>query len=77
MKIPVSGLTADTEYAYQVAVGKSMLDFSFRTAPAPGTRKPFSFSYASDSRSGNGGGERDLWGANFYIMKTHYGPKQN
>jgi len=28
-----------------------------------------SFSYASDSRSGNGGGERNLYGTNAYIMK--------
>ncbi len=68
-EVSVEGLSPDTEYSYQVNVGESSLDFSFRTAPAPGTRKPFTFTYASDSRSGNGGGERDLWGANFYIMK--------
>ncbi|MCK5471468.1 MAG: metallophosphoesterase, partial [Cyclobacteriaceae bacterium] len=43
--------------------------YSFRTAPAPGSRTEFSFSYASDSRSGNGGGERNLLGTNAYIMK--------
>ena len=68
-EVSVEGLSPDTEYSYQVNVGKSSLDFSFRTAPLPGSRKPFVFTYASDSRSGNGGGERDLWGANFYIMK--------
>ena len=68
-EVNVSGLLPDTEYAYQLQVGNTVVDYSFKTAPAPGTRKPFTFTYASDSRSGNGGGERDLWGANFYIMK--------
>ena len=68
-EVPVDGLNPDTQYDYSISVGVNSFDFSFRTAPALGTRKPFVFTYASDSRSGNGGGERDLWGANFYIMK--------
>jgi hypothetical protein len=68
-EVPVDGLSPDTEYSYEVRAGGSSLNFSFHTAPLPGTRKPFTFTYASDSRSGNGGGERDLWGTNFYIMK--------
>ena len=42
---------------------------SFKTAPLPGSRQPFVFAYASDSRKGQGGGERDLYGINAYIMK--------
>jgi phosphodiesterase/alkaline phosphatase D-like protein len=68
-EVPVDGLTPDTEYPYNVTVGGNSFDFSLRTAPQPGTRSRFTFSYASDSRAGNGGGERDLGGANFYIMK--------
>ena len=68
-EVLIDSLSADTEYTYSVNVGGGSYQFSFRTAPIPGTRKPFTFSYASDSRSGNGGGERDMWGANFYIMK--------
>lgn len=68
-EVKIDGLSPETEYPYEVTVGGNRFQFSFRTAPAPGTRKPFTFSYASDSRSGNGGGERDLLGANFYIMK--------
>ncbi|MBN4055332.1 metallophosphoesterase [bacterium AH-315-K03] len=41
----------------------------FRTAPSPGTRAPFVFAYASDSRNGQGGGERNIYGVNAYIMK--------
>ena len=68
-EVPVDGLKPDTEYPYSVTVGGNSFDFSLRTAPQPGTRSRFTFSYASDSRAGNGGGERDLGGANFYIMK--------
>ncbi len=68
-EVPIAGLDPDTEYPYTVTIGDNSFNFSLRSAPAPGARKPFTFSYASDSRAGNGGGERDLGGANFYIMK--------
>lgn len=68
-EIAVSGLRPDSVYSYVVRYGGPELKFSFRTAPEPGSRKPFVFSYCSDSRSGMGGGERNLHGANFYIMK--------
>jgi hypothetical protein len=68
-EVQVDGLSPDTEYPYEVRVGGNSFIFSLRTAPLPGTRSSFTFSYASDSRAGNGGGERDLGGANFYIMK--------
>jgi len=67
--IEVTGLDPDTEYDYLIDYESISQSYSFRTAPLPGTRKPFTFSYASDSRSGHGGGERDLFGANYYIMK--------
>jgi len=68
-EIEVKGLDPDTEYDYVVKYGDNEQRYSFRTAPAPGSRTAFTFSYASDSRSGNGGGERDLGGVNAYIMK--------
>lgn len=68
-EIKVSGLSPNTRYDYLVEYGDNKQQYSFKTAPKPGSRDSFSFSYASDSRNGNGGGERNLYGANFYIMK--------
>ncbi|MDX2286693.1 MAG: metallophosphoesterase [Bacteroidia bacterium] len=67
--LAISGLSPDTEYAYTISYGKLAQSYAFRTAPAPGSRAAFTFAYASDSRNGQGGGERDLYGTNFYIMK--------
>ena len=68
-EIAITDLEPDTEYEYDVLYGSFAEEYSFRTAPAPGSRTAFSFGYASDSRSGNGGGERNLYGVNAYIMK--------
>jgi hypothetical protein len=67
--IEITGLSPDTEYEYVVQTGGVEEKYSFRTAPVPGSRTPFTFAYASDSRSGQGGGERDIYGVNSYIMK--------
>lgn len=68
-EIVLSDLSPETEYAYTVTVGENSQSYSFKTAHEAGSRKPFTFAYASDSRSGQGGGERDVHGANYYIMK--------
>lgn len=68
-EVDVVGLDADKEYEYKVNFGDNTSAFTFRTAPAAGSRSKFSFTYASDSRAGNGGGERNIYGANSYIMK--------
>lgn len=68
-EIQLTGLMPDTEYSYSIRYGSYTDSYSFRTAPLPGTRKPFTFAYASDSRGNTGGGERDLKGVNAYIMK--------
>ena len=68
-EILLSGLEKDKEYKYTVHYGKFIDTYSFHTAPLPGTRKPFSFGYASDCRGNSGGGERDIKGTNAYIMK--------
>ena len=65
----ITQLNEDTEYAYSVLYGRNKQTYSLKTSPQTGTRKPFAFAFACDSRSGAGGGERDLYGANFYIMK--------
>jgi len=68
-EIKVSGLQAATTYNYTVSSGGNTQSYSFSTAPKKGTRSAFVFSYASDSRNGNGGGERSIYGANTYIIK--------
>jgi hypothetical protein len=65
----IEGLSPDTRYSYTVICGIDTLKFSFRTALPKGSKKEFSFAYASDSRAGQGGGERNLYGTNAYILK--------
>lgn len=68
-EILLGNLQPDRVYEYTVHYGSNKETYSFKTAPRPGSRKPFIFAYASDSRSGQGGGERSFYGANAYIMK--------
>lgn len=68
-EIEIKGLMPQTEYEYTVELGDFTETYSFVTSPAAGSRQAFSFAYASDSRAGKGGGERDVYGANAYIMK--------
>ncbi|MEO0899543.1 MAG: metallophosphoesterase [Bacteroidota bacterium] len=68
-EMKIEGLEPATSYSYSVNVGPLSDTYELTTSPLPGARTEFVFAYASDSRAGNGGGERDLHGANFYIMK--------
>lgn len=68
-EIQISGLKPNTEYDYAVIYGDNRQEYSFKTAPKTGSRTKFTFGYASDSRSGNGWGERTMVGANHYIVK--------
>lgn len=68
-EIQIKGLEADRTYSYSVVYGQNKQTYSLHTAPLPGSRTTFTFSYSSDSRSGQGGGERDLHGTNFYMMR--------
>lgn len=68
-EIPIIDLESNTEYNYTIHFGKDQLTYSFKTAPSPGSRNSFTFAYTSDSRAGSGGGERDIYGVNTYIMK--------
>ncbi|MFB6258309.1 MAG: metallophosphoesterase [Flavobacteriales bacterium] len=66
----IDDLDPSTEYRYKIRYGESGSRVGhFRTAPEKGTRSEFTFAYASDSRAGKGGGERDMYGTNFYIMR--------
>ncbi len=68
-EISISSLKSGQEYSYKVLYGENQQNYSFKTSPKIGSRKSFTFSYASDSRSGQGGGERNLYGTNFYTMR--------
>ncbi len=68
-ELAITGLQPGTEYQYTVQYGSLSQTYSFKTAPKPGSRKPFVFAYTSDSRHANGGGERMIYGTNGYIMK--------
>lgn len=68
-EIKIPDLKPATSYDYSVLFGSNEEHYSFQTAPEPGSREAFTFAYASDSRTGPGGGERSFTGANVYIMK--------
>ncbi len=68
-EILINNLQPNTKYKYRVTCGDSHLTYSFKTAPPYGSKSPFTFAYTSDSRAGNGGGERNIHGVNAYIMK--------
>jgi len=68
-EILIDNLQPGTNYKYEISFEDDAQRYSFKTAPNPGSRKPFVFAYSSDSRSGKGGGEHDMFGANFYVMR--------
>ncbi len=68
-EIALNGLDADRDYAYEVTIGGVSENYSLHTAPSKGSKAAFTFAYASDSRSGSGGGERDVYGVNKYILR--------
>ncbi len=68
VEFELKGLSPNTVYEYTIKT-PSERSYSFKTAPEKGDKKPFVFAYASDSRNGQGGGERNLYGANYYVMQ--------
>ena len=68
-EIAISGLNPSAEYSYTVQVRSQQFTYTIETKPEKGSREPFTFAYASDSRAGRGGGERSVSGTNAYIMK--------
>jgi len=68
-EILVTGLKPQTSYNYTLTYEDWKDHYQFKTAPKKGCRSKFVFGYASDSRAGNGGGERNLYGVNAYVLK--------
>lgn len=68
-EIKLDKLNPGKKYNYILKVAGFEYTFDLETAPKAGSRNPFTFAYCSDSRSGQGGGERDIYGTNAYIMK--------
>jgi len=68
-EILIDGLQPETEYSYSVDFEDNTQNYTFKTAPKLGSRKPFVFAYISDSRAGKGGGEHDMYGVNYYVMR--------
>lgn len=73
----IANLEPATEYEYTVLYAENEKTYQFNTAPKPGTRTKFTFGYASDSRSGAGGGERNIYGTNSYIVKRLFAMAYN
>ncbi len=72
-EVLVAGLAADTRYAYRIQHGNAKpltRWYDVRTAPDAGSRKPFTFAFASDSRAGVGGGEESIEGVNYAGLKA-------
>jgi hypothetical protein len=78
-EITISGLKPQTPYKYTLIYEDWRDHYQFTTAPKKGCRGPFTFAYASDSRAGAGGGERDFFGANAYVLKKilHFAAYKN
>lgn len=68
-EIRLTDLNPATSYNYLLKAGNHKQQHSFNTAPPNGAAAPFTFAYASDSRKSTGGGERNIYGTNAYIMK--------
>lgn len=68
-EIQITDLEPDSKYKYMIVCGGLEYHYELTTAPQNGSRTSFTFAYASDSRSGKGGGERNIWGTNAYIIK--------
>ncbi len=73
----IFGLKPGKSYKYTVICGIDTITRSLITAPEYGSDTEFKFAYASDSRAGSGGGERNLYGTNAYILKKIFAVAAN
>lgn len=64
-EIAITGLKPATEYTYTVIYGARTESHKMTTAPVEGSRRPFTFAFASANRATTGGGERDFGGTNY------------
>lgn len=70
-EVLITGLKPDRRYAYSVRYAADegiTRSYSFRTAPTPGSQRPFKFGFMSDSRAGESGGECSVNGVNEKIL---------
>lgn len=69
-EITLNALAPDTRYEYTIKTqGLHSETYRFKTAPKEGSRKPFTFAFASDSRNGINSGERNVEGVNAYMIR--------
>ena len=68
-EIEITDLQPNTNYIYQLHCSGNTFGYNFTTAPKKGTRSDFTFAYVSDAREGAGGGERNIYGVNAYVLK--------
>ncbi len=68
-EILIDNLQPETEYSYLVDFDDATQKYTFKTAPLQGSRGEFVFAYISDSRAGQGGGEHNMYGVNYYVMR--------
>jgi len=66
----IKGLKPATNYSYAVTYGNRTDQHSFKTGAKDGSRKPFTFAFASANRATTGGGERDFGGTNFQSARA-------
>lgn len=71
-EIVLHNLQANQAYNYTINCAGNAYTYDFKTAPRNGSKTPFTFAYASDSRAGIGGGERNIYGTNAYIIKKSF-----
>ena len=69
-ELTLAGLQPATEYPYTLTYGDRADRHTFRTAPAAGSRKPFTFAFACANRASTGGGERDFGGTNYQSSRA-------
>ncbi|QHV95384.1 purple acid phosphatase family protein [Spirosoma endbachense] len=69
-EITVSGLRPAMDYVYTIAYANRSDQHHFQTAPASGSRKPFTFAFACANRGTSGGGERDFGGTNYQSSRA-------
>ncbi len=71
-EIKLADLKPTTKYNYTILYGDWKENYGLETANKKGSRNKFVFAYASDSRAGQGGGERNLFGTNSYVVKKMF-----
>jgi hypothetical protein len=69
-EISITGLQSEKNYAYAVSYADRIDTHHFKTANREGSRKSFTFAFASANRATTGGGERDFGGTNYQSTRA-------